>query len=199
MLTERLQALVDRGVEGSPRARELLARLDGRRMRVVVRYTPWQVTLHAEGKRLRLLREDATPADVTLTGAPLGLAALLREDPAEVIRRGEVALAGDAEAGQRFQELAQLLRPDLEAGLARVIGDIPAHGVGSLVRKALGYGRASLATQAQNVGEYLAHERRVLVPRAEARQFLEDVDTLREGVDRLAARVAQLEDSGGSK
>ena len=87
-----------------------------------------------------------------------------------------------------------LLRPDLEAGLARIIGDIPAFGIGSLLRKALGYGRTSLATQAQNVGEYLAHERRTLVPRAEAAQFLEGVDALREDTDRLAARVTRLED-----
>ena len=63
MLTERLQALVDRAVEGSPRARELLSRLDGRRLRVVVRYTPWQVTLHADGERLRLLRDDPAVAE----------------------------------------------------------------------------------------------------------------------------------------
>jgi len=199
MLTERLQAMVDRAVAGSPRARELLARLDGRRMRVVVRYTPWQVTLHADGDRLRLLRDDPTAADATLTGAPLNLAAMLREDPAEVIRRGEVSLQGDAEAGQRFQELTQLLRPDLEAGLANLIGDIPAYGIGSLVRKVLDYGRSSLATQARNAGEYLAHERRMLVPRAEARQFLEDVDALRDSTDRLAARIAHLENSGAGK
>jgi ubiquinone biosynthesis protein UbiJ len=151
------------------------------------------VTCRARSGRLELQRDATTTADVRLSGTPLSLLALLREDPAAVIRRGDVTLTGDAEAGQQFQELAQLLRPDLEAGLARVIGDIPAHGVGSLLRKAVGYGRASLDTQAQNVGEYLAHERRVLVPRAEARQFLEDVDALRESADRLAARVAQLE------
>jgi ubiquinone biosynthesis accessory factor UbiJ len=199
MLTERLQAMVDRGVEGSPRARQLLAQLDGRRMQVVARYTPWQLTLLAEGGRLRLLRDAIATADVTLTGTPLGLLALLREDPAAVIRRGDATLSGDAETGQRFQELAQLLRPDLEAGLARVIGDIPAFGVGSLLRKALEYGRGVAATQAQNLGEYLAHERRVLVPRAEAAQFLTDVDTLRESTDRLAARIARLENAGASR
>jgi ubiquinone biosynthesis protein UbiJ len=196
MLTERLQALVDRGVEGSPRARQLLAGLDGRRMQVVARYTPWQLTLLAEGGRLRLLRESSAVADVTLTGTPLALLALLREDPAAVIRRGDATLSGDAETGQRFQELAQLLRPDLEAGLARVIGDIPAFGVGSLLRKALDYGRGAATTQARNIGEYLAHERQVLVPRAEAAQFLADVDALRESTDRLAARVASLENRG---
>ncbi len=91
------------------------------------------------------------------------------------------------------------MRPDLEAGLARVIGDVPAYSLGSMVRKAFAWGRSSAATQAQNIGEYLAHERRVLVPRAEAAQFLEQVDSLRESTDRLAARVARLEESRGAK
>jgi ubiquinone biosynthesis accessory factor UbiJ len=196
MLTERLQALVDRGVEGSPRARELLAQLEGRSMQIVVRHTPWQLALHAVNGQLRLLRDVTDTADVRLTGTPMALLAMLREEPVAVIRRGDATLSGDAEAGQRFQELAQLLRPDLEAGLARVIGDIPAYGVGSLLRKAMAYGRSSLETQARNVGEYLAHERQLLVPRAEAAQFLEDVDALRESTDRLAARIAQLEARG---
>lgn len=196
MLTERLQAMIDRGVEGSPRARELLAGLEGRRMQIVVRHTPWLICLHASGGRLLLSRERAADADVNLAGTPLALLSLLREDPAAVIRRGDVTLQGDAEAGQRFQELAQLLRPDLEAGLARIIGDVPAYGVGALLRRALAWGQASATTQADNIGEYLAHERKVLVPRAEARRFLDDVDALRESADRLAARIAQLEQSG---
>jgi ubiquinone biosynthesis protein UbiJ len=194
MLPERMQHVIDAQVEGSPRARELLASLEGRRMRVVVRHTPWEVTAHAQDGRLQLLRGDTSAADVTLSGTPLSMLALLRtDDPAAVIRRGDVTLAGDAEAGARFQELTMLLRPDIEAGLARVIGDVPAFGIGSLVRKALDFGRAGVATQAANVGEYLAHEKRVLVPRAEARQFIEGVDALRERADRLEARVAALE------
>lgn len=193
MLTEKLQALVDEKVDGSPRARELLALLEGKRLRVQVRHTPWEVSAHAEAGRLRLGRHDTAPADVTLSGTPFALFALLREDPQEVIRRGDVQLAGDGEAGARFQELAQLLRPDLEAGLARVIGDVPAFGIGSLVRKALDYGRASVATQAANLGEYLTHERRVLVPQAQAREFIDGVDALREQADRLEARVTALE------
>lgn len=193
MLTERLQALLDAKVEGSPRARELLGMLDGKRLRVIVRHTPWEVSLQVEQGRARLMRDAPPDADVTLSGTPLSMLALLREDPAEVIRRGDVALTGDGEAGTRFQELAQLLRPELEEGLSRMIGDVPAWGVGSLLRKALEFGRSTVATQATNVGEYLAHEKRVLVPMAEARQYIEGVDALREQADRLAARVAQLE------
>ncbi len=193
MLTERIQVLVDQKVQGSPRARELLAQLEGRRMRVAVRYLGKEIVAQSLAGKLRLLRDDHEAEDVRLSGSPLALLSLLREDATTVIRRGDVALTGDAEVGQRFQELAELLRPDLEAGLAEIIGDVPAFGLGSLVRKALGYGRAAAATQAANLGEYLTHERRLLVPRAEGKQFLEDVDALRESTDRLAARVASLE------
>jgi ubiquinone biosynthesis accessory factor UbiJ len=193
MLTEKLQAVVDEKVAGSPRARELLGQLEGRRMHIVARFTPWDVTLSAEGGRLRLQRGAQAGVDVTLTGTPLAMLSLLREDPQAVIRRGDVSLAGDGEAGARFQELALLLRPELEEGLSRIIGDVPAFGVGSLLRKAMAFGRSTVATQAANVGEYLAHERGVLVPRAEAREFIDGVDTLREHADRLAARVSELE------
>lgn len=200
MLTARLQALLDEQVAGSPRARELLARLDGKRMRILARFTPWELTLLADGGKLRLLPGEPALADgpwpapdVTLAGTPLALLSLQREDPAAVIRRGDVTLEGDGETGAQFQELLQLLRPDLEDGLSRLFGDIPAHGAGTLLRKAVEWGRNTAATQAANAGEYLAHERRLLVPRAEARQFIEDVDALREQVDRVAARVALLE------
>jgi len=198
MLTSQIQALIDRHVAGSPRARQLLSQLDGHRMQIVARLTPWHVVLHASNGRLLVSRGEPAQADVTLSGTPFSLLALLREEPADVIRRGDVDIAGDAELATGFQELLQLLRPDLEAGLARVVGDIPAYGAGSLLRKALDLGRSSLRTQAMNAGEYLAHERRVLVPRAEAEEFLQQVDILRERADRLAARVQALEHPGSA-
>ena len=43
MLTGKIQALVDRHVAGSPRARELLSALEGRSLQVKVKFTPWTV------------------------------------------------------------------------------------------------------------------------------------------------------------
>jgi ubiquinone biosynthesis accessory factor UbiJ len=193
MLTEKIQALVDRHVDGSPRARELLAALEGRRLQVKVKFTPWTVGANAAGGRLVLARHAEGAADVVISGTPLALLALSREVPADVIRRGDVRLDGDGEVAEKFQELLALLRPDLEDELAQVIGDVPAHGAASLVRRVMGYGRSVARTQAQNVGEYLAHERGDLVPRAEASAYLQGVDALREQVDRVAARVGALE------
>lgn len=194
MLTERIQVLLDRNVAGSPRARELLSQLEGLTLRLDVRFTPLGLHATARDGRLLLSRHGET-ADVTVSGTPLNLLAMARGNPQDVIRRGDVRIEGDAAAAERFQELAELLRPDLEAGLAQFIGEVPAYGAGQLLRRALDYGRQVARTGAMNMGEYMAHERRALVPRAEARQFIDDVDVLREQVDRVAARVDRLEGS----
>jgi ubiquinone biosynthesis protein UbiJ len=193
MLTERIQAAIDRNVAGSPRARELLAQLEGRSLVVRMQFTPWRVRAHVESGRLLVARTQDESADALLSGTPLAMLSLMREAPADVIRRGDVTLTGNSDAAQQFQELALLLRPDLEESLAGVIGDAPAYGLGQLLRKGLDFGRATARTAGLNVGEYLAHERRVLVPRAEASEFLNGVDDLRESTDRIAARVQALE------
>ena len=73
-----------------------------------------------------------------------------------------------------------------------MLGDVPAHQLGRFARAAFGWTHKAATTTVRNVAEYLGHERRDLVPRAEAEQFLQGVDTLREDVDRLAARIDLL-------
>jgi ubiquinone biosynthesis protein UbiJ len=193
MLTERIQAVVDREVAGSPRARALLRELEGHSLDIEARYTPWRVQLTAVPDRLMVDRHPLAPGVAVISGSPLSLMALARENPQDVIRRGDVQISGDGAIASRFQELLQLLRPDLEEPLSRLIGDVPAYGLGSLLRRAMGYATDSSRTVARNVGEYFTHERRELVTRAEGSAFLDGVDRLREQADRLEARVVALE------
>jgi ubiquinone biosynthesis accessory factor UbiJ len=198
MLTEQIQSLVDRQVAGSPRAQALLRELEGHSIDVEARFTPWRVQLTAAPDRLMLDRHPLAAGIAAISGSPLSLLALARENPQDVIRRGDVQITGDGAIASRFQELLQLLRPDLEEPLSRLIGDVPAYGLGSLLRRAMGYAGDSSRTVARNVGEYFTHERRELVTRAEAGEFLDGVDKLREQADRLEARVAALESRGGT-
>ena len=62
-----------------------------------------------------------------------------------------------------------------------------------LARMAAGFGRRTVETGLRNMAEYLAHERRDLVPRAEAEDFYRGVERLREDLDRLDARARLLE------
>ena len=74
-----------------------------------------------------------------------------------------------------------------------MLGDVPAHRIGRLARGAAGWTGRAAATLWRDLGEYASHERQDLVPRPEGEGFLRGVDALRENVDRLAARLEQLE------
>jgi ubiquinone biosynthesis protein UbiJ len=191
MLTSTIENVLNRGLPRSPRARQLCRELQGHRVGVeVTGFTRWLV--QSTGETLQVTRDSSTAAEAELAGGPLSLMALVRGTPEEVLQRGDVQIRGDAELAQKFRELALLLRPDVEEELSQFIGDVPAHQIGRFTRAAFGWTQKAANTTVRNVAEYLAHERQHLVPRAEGDQLLKGVDTLREDVDRLEARIAVL-------
>jgi len=190
MLNETLANLLNRGLPRSPRARHLCAELTGKSVAIVIRDLA-RFRVSSNGQTLGVSR-DAGPADATIAGGPLSLLALAGESAQAVLQRADVTISGDTEAAEAFRELARLLRPDLEEELALVVGDVPAHQLGRLARLTAGFGRKAADTTLRNLAEYLGHERADLVPRHEGEQFLRGVDSLREGVDRLQARLDVL-------
>jgi ubiquinone biosynthesis protein UbiJ len=190
-----LERLLERAVaqarNDSPRAISLLAALQGRKLEIRVSGTAWTAVLESDGQTLHL--RPGGPADASIIGAPLSLLGLTAQDPQAVIARGDVRIEGDAQIAQQFRELALLLRPDLEMGLSRLVGRSGAHLAVLGLRAAHDWTRAATWTAAQNVAEYLAHERGDLVSRPEAEHFLRGVDQLREQLDRVDARLQHLE------
>jgi ubiquinone biosynthesis protein UbiJ len=194
MLTQAIENLLNRSLPRSPRAGELAASLRGKTVRIEARGLGWVVFVESVGTSLRLSKARGEGAsDAEISGSLMNLAALAGPHPEEVIRRGDVAIRGDAEVAQKFRELAMLLKPDVEEELSKLIGDTPAHQALRFVRGLAGAGRRAATTQVRNVAEYLAHESRDLVPRAEAEDFYRSVERLREDLDRLDARARLLE------
>ncbi len=190
MLTATLEQLLNRGLPRSPRARQLCASLAGRCVAIVVPGVV-RLRLSSTGQTLALTRDEA-PAEAVISGGLLSLLALTRESAQAVIQRGALSITGDGELAQSFSELVQLLRPDPEEELSLLIGDVPAHQLGRLARLAASLGVRAADTTLRNLAEYWAHERGDLVSRDEGEQFLRGVDALREGVDRLQARLDLL-------
>ena len=202
-----LERLLDRAVASaladSPRAAELIEALRGRRLGIQVSGTPWRALIESTGRTLKLLRPAATgatsnadadaDADATIVGAPLSLLALTGDDPQAVIHRGDARIEGDPEIAQQFRELGLLLRPDLEAGMARLLGRSGAHLAMRGLRAAADWTRTAAWTQVRNTAEYLAHESGDLVSRPDAEHFLRGVEQLREQLDRIEARLQILE------
>lgn len=191
MLAATLENLLNRGLPRSPRAQQLCLELAGRR--IAVDAGPlMRVVVESNGRSLTLSLGSGT-ADAHVRGGPFSLLALGRPDPQAVIRRGDVEIGGDAELAEKFRELALLLQPDFEEELSLLVGDVLAHQFGNVVRGTGSWTQRAATTTLRNIAEFLAHESRDLVSRAEAAQLLDGVDTLREDLDRLAARVARIE------
>jgi len=190
VLTSLLENLLNRGVPRSPRARQLLATLSGRSVALLVPEIV-RLRLTSTGQTLAVTRDDAS-ADATLSGGLLSLLALAGDSAQAVVQRGDVTISGDSDVAQGFRELAQLLRPDPEEELSLLIGDVPAHQLARLAQLGAGLSTRAADTTLRNLAEYLGHERGDLVPRNEGEQFLRGVDAVREGVDRLQARLDLL-------
>jgi ubiquinone biosynthesis protein UbiJ len=193
MLAAHITRALNRGLADSPRAQSLCRALAGKRLLVQIAGTPWALIMESTGDALNVRRATADAADATIHGGPVSLLALGGAAAQASIQRGEVRIAGDAELARQFRCLTQLLRPDLESELARLVGHVPAHLGARGARALIHWGRRAADTMLRNTAEYLAHERGDLVPRAEAEQFLRGVDLLRERVDRLGAKIEHLD------
>ena len=76
--------------------------------------------------------------------------------------------------------------------MSRVTGDVVAHQVGRRGRQFAAYLEDGAETAQANISEYLTEEARLLPTRIEAEDFFQDVDTLGDATERLAARLERL-------
>jgi ubiquinone biosynthesis protein UbiJ len=135
---------------------------------------------------------DATP-DCLIRGTPLALARLgMAERKDQALSTGAVRIEGDTAIAQALSDAMAGLAVDWEEQLSRVLGDPIANQIGRGLRAAGEWGERTSQTLKANLKEYLEEEGRLLPSRAELDDFLQAVDHLRDDVERLAARVAQL-------
>jgi ubiquinone biosynthesis protein UbiJ len=190
MLLAGIEKLLNRSLPRSPRAQALAVALAGRSLAVEMTGAG-ALVVSSTGERIRLERGTGTAADASVTAGPFSLLALAAGQSQGLPQTG-ATISGDSDVAQKFSELLGLLRPDPEEELALLVGDAPAHHLGRLARAAAGFAQQAARTTVTNVAEYLAHERRDLVPKAEGRQLLDGVDALRDDVDRFEARLEHL-------
>jgi ubiquinone biosynthesis protein UbiJ len=131
--------------------------------------------------------------DCLLRGSPLALARMgLAERKEDQLFGGEVQIEGDTRLAQEFGAFLGGLDVDWEEQLSRLVGDPIAHQVGSGLRMVADWGRKSSDTLNQDLKEYLQEEGRLVPTAYEVQGFLDRVDTLRDDVERLAARIERL-------
>ena len=106
-----------------------------------------------------------------------------------------VQIEGDADFANSISRLAQNLRWEAEADIARVIGDIPATRLVAGVKAVAETAKTTHRKIVENVAEYFLDEQPLLVRPQAVADFAREVAKLRDDVERLAKRIEKLEGS----
>ena len=202
MSTEWLPlGLIERGINRTlkldPATKARLAPLEGRELglRLSEPALSLRVAFSSEGLTLISDATDMSDCDVLLEATLAGLTGL-------VLSRGErsrgVSFRGDIGTIQEVRSLFSELDVDLEAQIAGLVGEASAARLAGGLRESSDWGRRSVETLLRNAGELATEERRWLPVAIEVRHFIEDVDSLREDVDRLEARIRRLQRQGAA-
>ncbi|WLD57919.1 SCP2 sterol-binding domain-containing protein [Salinispirillum sp. LH 10-3-1] len=149
--------------------------------------------LLTDDDRLRVDQPDDAVPDADIRGRSKDFVTLLRaEDKTAALASLPIRVEGNTSSFMQLQSLLSHLDIDTDAWLEDLFGDLAAHQLGSLGRAIGAQARASAASLQHATERYLIREKALLVTRAEADAFGQELHQLRLGLDRLAARVRQL-------
>lgn len=195
-----LEAALNRALALDPETRDALRGIDGHTVVLQLDAPPLALQVRVSGERLEVGPvESAREPDLSVRSTLGGLIAQLpwfkRDDAPPV---GKIKMSGDAELARRLQRLAERFDPDWQLPFVRVFGDIAGVQVAKAVGAALRQARIVGRNVAESAAEYVTEESRDVVAKAELHAFHDDVDTLRDDVERLAARVARLQRGAGA-
>ena len=189
-----IERLVDGALDLDPETRAALAGFSGKVVDLEI-IGAGTLRLRIEGDGVRVgPRDSAIDADVSIRGAPVSLLRFaLTPEREALILDDDVTLSGDIGLATRLQQVAARIDVDFEEALAQRIGDVPAH---ELMRALLGFrawARDAGSSLLADVSEFVRHESAMTPLGEETERFSQQVDDLRDDVERLDARIIRLE------
>ncbi|MCE7523229.1 ubiquinone biosynthesis accessory factor UbiJ [Alloalcanivorax xenomutans] len=188
-----LERTINTALRGDPVTAAALSQHAGRLLAVHSTLPRTSVFLLIVDDGVELYLRSEAAADVSVTGNPVDLAALLldwKRQPSAI--GGPVRIEGNRELLQSLRELARDLQLDWGAMLEPALGGELAQTLHQGAMRLGGWAREAFRRIGDQVGDYLGNESGLLALRREVYEFYQDVDELRGDVDRLEARVQRL-------
>jgi ubiquinone biosynthesis protein UbiJ len=185
-------AVINHLLKGASWAPLRLAPFAERTVRLASGLMVVRLTITAEG--MVRTADDLAADALVIEIPPLTAARLLAGDRAA---RRDARIQGDHDLAQAVSVVVDQLDWEAEEDLSRVVGDVPAHRLTESIRTFAQWQRSAAENLARNVAEYWVEEDPLIASRHRLREFVEDVDRLRDDVERLAKRLDLLARSHG--
>lgn len=187
MIERFLLSALNHLLDGAHWARTRLAPFAGRRARFDMPPLSLAFEVTAEG---RLSQAD----DVAATDVVIRLPA---DTPLQLPHGLDKAMAqatveGNAEFATALSFVFRNLRWDFEEDLSRLVGDIAAHRLVLAATRFTDWQRRAAANLAENLGEYLIHEKRLLVAQHELSALRADIERFAADLGRVGNKLASL-------
>lgn len=191
LVAQSIETALNRYLHLGPDPRPLPPHLAGKTLGIVLRGFAGRLVLQPRPERVYVWLDAEMPCAAEIEATPLGMAALLR-DPQQAIQGDSVHVRGETRSAQELGEWLQASGLDWEALLARLTTD----GFAAAMRRQFNRGSRWLRQRREawqaDLGAYLQDETATLPARAEVEAWLTEVDTLRDDVARLQARLDLL-------
>ncbi len=137
--------------------------------------------------------ENGGVVDATIHGSPMALIRLsTAENSGETLLKSDVEIDGDMRIAEKFSAVLREVDIDWEELLSKLVGDIVAHQAGQFTRGATRWFNETNDAMKMNTAEYISEEAKLSPADAEVKHYMDQVDDVRMGVDRLDARIAAL-------
>ena len=183
--------IINRQINTITPALQLSNELDVKIFCMKIKDTKHNLNLIMSNNSLQILTEPSE-YDLQITGSLLTFVGLIKNDPEDAVRDGQLNFQGDIATGQKFQRLMQYAKPDIEEELSNVVGDVTARGMGKANEKFSTWLTNSQEIIEQNISEYLQEEKQILPSQYEFSKFQKAVNKLRDDVDRFEIKLSRL-------
>ena len=167
-----LEQVINQGLKLGSDSAQTLEQLEGRIFWLDIEGTELNLYLLPGRHGLQLRGFLEGPVDTHVRGTIADFVELIGStDTPSTLINGGISIRGDSAPLLQLIALLQTLSLDWEASLAGLIGDIPAHQVGRIVRNGLRWGKHAAGSLGRQVEEFLHEEARLLPTHAELQDF----------------------------
>lgn len=193
LLALTLETLLNQVIQLDQLSLHNLSKLSGKIIRVELRGLNLDFFIFPSGEGLTIQSESDRNADVTISGAPFSLLALFFDKNGLPATHPDILIQGDIGVIHQLSNILRSLQLDWEEQLSHLLGDVSAHKINHLFNQTQEYAQDRLYSFQANCSEYLQEEIRLLPSATEVIYFMNQIDNLRDDLERLEKRLQRLQ------